>query len=84
MRQPLALGDARSDSDRPVDARRDDAVDALRLGQLGDTLLVLGGDDRPPIRVLKAGRTRVAIERDHEEPSLARRRQQPELRRPGP
>ncbi len=60
------------------------ALDALRVGEALDALLVLGRDDRPPVRVLKADCRRVAVERDHEQPSLAGCRKQAELRRPGP
>ena len=60
------------------------ALDALRIGEALDALLVLGRDDRPPVRVLKARRRRVAVERDHEEPPLAGCREQAELRGPGP
>ena len=54
------------------------------LARLRDALLVLGRDDRPPVRVPESRRGRVAVERDHEEPSLAGRREQAELRRPRP
>ena len=84
MRQAVALGDPCGDRDRPVDAGRDQPVDALRAGQTLDALLVLGRDDRPPVRVLEPGRGRVAIERDHEKTSLAGRREQAELSRSRP
>ena len=82
--RPMALGDARGDPDRPVDPGRDHALDALGVGEALDALLVLGRDDRPPVRVLEPGRRRVAVERDHEEPPLAGCREQAELRGPGP
>ena len=84
VRQAVALGDPCGDPDRPVDPGRDQPVDGLRVGQTLDALLVLGRDDRPPVRVLEPGRSRVAVERDHEEPSLAGRREQAELSRSRP
>ena len=53
-------------------------------GEALDGLLVLGRDDRPPVGVPEPGRGRVAVERDHEQPLLASRAEQSELRRPGP
>jgi hypothetical protein len=84
MRQSDLGRDARGDADRPVDARRDDPPDALRRGKAFDPVLVLGRDDRPPVGVPEPGRCRIAIERDHEQPLLAGRPEQSELRRPGP
>ena len=46
MRQADPLGDPRGDPDRPVGARRDDAVDLARPREPVDRLLVLGRDDR--------------------------------------
>ena len=82
--KPHLLGHARRDPDRPVDAGRDHAFDRLGGREALDALLVLGGDDRPPIRELEPRRRRVAVERDHEQPPLAGRREQAELRGPGP
>ena len=79
MRQSHALGDARGDPDRPIDARRDDPLHPLGGRKALDTSLVLGRDDRPPVGEAESGRCRVAVERDHEEPPLARRSKEPEL-----
>ena len=84
VRQAHPRGDAGRDRDRPVDPRRDDAVHLLRLREPLDAELVLGRDDRPPVGEPEAGRRRVAVDRDDEQPALARRREQPELRRPRP
>ena len=84
VRQSHPLGDACGDSHRPVDARGDDPLDALGRSEALDALLVLGRDDRPPVGVPEPGRGRVAVERDHEQPLLASRPEQSELRRPGP
>ena len=84
VRKAEARRHARGDGDGPVDSRRDDAVDAFRLGELPDRRLVLGGDDRALVRVLEAGRLRVAVAGHDEEPALARRAKKPELCRAGP
>ena len=80
MGQGQTLGNARGDGDRPVDPRRDDPVDALRLGEPRDVLLVLGGDDRATVREREADGGGVAVGRDDEEPAVARTAQQPDLR----
>jgi hypothetical protein len=46
-------------------------------------VLVLGGDERPPVRVLEARRPRVAVGGDDVVARLPRRREQAELRGPG-
>ena len=56
----------------------------FRLGELPDRGLVLGGHDRALVRVLEAGRLRVAVAGHDEEPALARCAQEPELCRAGP
>ncbi len=84
MRQPHPRGDARGDGHRPVDPGRDDPVHALRLREPLDPDVVLGRDDRPPVGEPEAGRRRVAVDGDHEQAAGARRREQPELRRPRP
>jgi hypothetical protein len=48
-------------------------MDALGLGQPLERRLVVERDDCPPIGVAKAWRCGVAIDRDHEEASRARR-----------
>ena len=72
MRKTEARRHARGDGDGPVDSRRYDAVNAFRLGELPDRGLVLGGHDRALVRVLEAGRLRVAVAGHDEEPALAR------------
>jgi hypothetical protein len=84
MGQPEAGRNAGRDGDRPVDPRRDDAVNALRLRELSDRRLVLGRDDRAPVRVLEPGRLGIAITGDDEELAVTRRAQKPELCRAGP
>ena len=81
---PILFGHARGDRHRPVDPGGDDAFHALGACEALDALLVLGGDDRPPVRVPEPGRRGIAVERDHEQAPLAGRREQAELRRPGP
>ena len=54
-------------ADRPVDPRRDHAVDALGLGEPLDPRLVLGRDDRAAVREREAGRAGIAVDRDHEQ-----------------
>ena len=80
---PVPIGDPRGDRDGPVAPGRDDPVDRLRAHQAVERLLVLRRDERPPIRVLEAGRERIAIAGDHEQAALARGPQQPELGRSG-
>ena len=80
MREPLPLGNPRGDRHRPVDPRRDHAVDPLGLGEARDPRLVLRRDDRATVRVAKPGRRRIAIECDHEQVALSGRREQAELR----
>ena len=53
-------------------------------GEPLDALLVLGRDDRPPVRIPETRRPGIAVERDHEQTPLAGCREQAELRRPGP
>ena len=84
MRQAHLSATRAAIRDRPVDAGRDHALHSLGIGEALDALLVLGRDDRPPIRELEPRRRRVAVERDHEEPPLAGRSEQAELRGPGP
>ncbi len=82
MRQAELRRDAGRDPDGPVDSRRDDAVDALGLGEPVDPVLVLGRDDRAAVCVPESGRVRVAVDRDHVQVALASGGKQPELRRP--
>jgi hypothetical protein len=77
-------GDACRDGDRPVDAGRDDAVRLLRGGEHPDRRLVLRGDYRAAVRELEARGAGIAVDREDEEPTLARRPQQAELGRAGP
>jgi hypothetical protein len=83
VREREALRDARRDRDGPVDSGRDDPVDPFRAREPLDPGLVLGGHDRPPVRVPEPRRRRVAVDRDHEQVALPRGREQPELRRTG-
>jgi hypothetical protein len=78
------LRDARGDGDRPVDSRRDDAVDPFGLGERRDGRLVFGRDDGAPVRVLEAERLRVAVTGDDEDVALARGEEQTELSRARP
>ncbi len=78
---PEPFGDARRDRDRPVDARRDDAVDPFGLGERRDRRLVLGRDDGAPVCVLEAERLRVAVAGDDEDVALTRGAEQTELSR---
>ena len=80
MRQPELGRDARRDADGPVDAGRDDAVHALRLGEPLDPELVLGRDDRAAIGVTEPGRIRVAVDGDDVQVALVRGREEAELR----
>ena len=71
MRKREAGSDPGRDGDGPVDSGRDDTVDDFRLREFADRGLVLGRDDRAPIRVLEAGCLRVSVARDDEEPAVA-------------
>ena len=82
MRKPEPRCHPGGDADRPVGARRDDPVDALGAGQAVDARLVLRRDERPLVRVGEAGRRRIAIDRDHEQITLSRCAQEPDLRGP--
>jgi hypothetical protein len=81
VRNPDLRRHPRRDPDRPVDSRRDHAVDPLSTGQPLDPALVLGRDDRAAIGKGEAGRGRVAVDRDHVQAALARCLEQPQLRR---
>ena len=70
VRQRLALGDPRGDRDRPVDARRDQAVDPLRGGEAVDLGLVLDRDDRAAVGEAEAGRGRVAVDGHDEQAAV--------------
>jgi hypothetical protein len=83
VRQAVTLGDARRDPDGPVRPGRDDPVDVLGLREPVDRGLVLARDDRALVGVPEAGRRGVAVGGDDEEPPLAGRSQEPELRRAG-
>ena len=83
MRHPAAVRDARGNRDRPVDPGRDQPVDALGLRQPVDALLVLRGDERPPVGEGEPDRARVPVGGDDEEPVLAGGGEEAELRRPG-
>jgi hypothetical protein len=76
-------GDAGGDRHGPVDPRRDQAVHPLGAGELVERRLVLGRDDGPLVGEGEAGRARIAVAGDDEEPALASRAQEAELRRPG-
>ena len=84
MREPLPLGNPRGDRHRPVDPRRDHAVDPLGLGEARDPRLVLRRDDRPTVRVAKSRRRRIAIECDHEQVALSGRASRPSCAGPAP
>ena len=62
---PDALRDPCRDPDRPVRARRDDAVDVASAGEPLDALLVLGREHRPLVGEREADRLRVPVDRDH-------------------
>ena len=71
MRQHLPLGDPRGDRDRPVDARRDDPVDALGGGEAVDLRLVLDRDDRAAVGEAETRSGGIAVERKDEEAAVA-------------
>lgn len=73
MRQAEARRDPGGWADSPVDPGRDHSLDTLGLGQPLERRLIVERDDCPPIGVAKARRGGVAIDRDHEEASRARR-----------
>jgi hypothetical protein len=66
VRKLEPLGDARRDRDRPIDSRRDEAVDAFGVREPLDTDLVFCRDDRAPVGEAKARRPRVAVGGDDE------------------
>ena len=70
---------ARGQPDRKIDARRDDAVDPLRTREPVDRVLVLDGDDRPPVCIAKAGGRRITVDCDDVDAALPRRLEEPEL-----
>ena len=84
MRKPETRRHPRGDAHRPVRPGRDDPVDRLRTRKAVDGRLVLGGDERTLVRIREARRRGIAIDRDHEELSLARRAQEADLGRPRP
>ena len=84
MGQGEPFGGACGDRDRPVDPRRDDPVHLLGRGQSLHRRLVLDRDDRPSVGIAETRRGGVAIDGDHVQAALARRREQPELGRPRP
>ena len=84
VRQGEPLGDPRGDRNRPVDAGRDDPVDALRRGEAVDLRLVLDGDDRPPVGEAKPRCGRIAVDGDDEVVPPSRGLEQAELAGPGP
>jgi hypothetical protein len=55
-------------------------VDILREREALDRDLVLRRDDRAPVGIPEARRSRVAVDRDHKQAALAGRREQPDLR----
>ena len=79
MPKVVASRGAGGQPDWEVDARRDDALHTLRCGQPVNRVLVLDGNDRPPVRVAEAGSGRIAIDGDDVDTALLRRLQQPEL-----
>ena len=79
MRKVVTGRDARSQAHGEVDAGRDDAVDVLRGSQPVDRVLVLHGDDRPPVGETEARSRRIAIDGDDVHAALPGRLQQPEL-----
>ena len=83
VRQPQPFGDPCGDRDRPVDARRDQPVDALGACEPFDPGLVLRRDDRAAVGVAKARSGRIAVERDHMQLTRTRRGEQAQLGRPG-
>jgi hypothetical protein len=81
VRDDLALGDPRCDRDRPVDARRDQAVDPLRRGEAVDLGLVLDRDDRAAVGEAEAGRGRVAVDGNDEQAAVTGGLEETELAR---
>jgi hypothetical protein len=78
--QPEAVGDAGRDSDRPVDSRCDQTVDALGLRETLDPELVLRRDDRAPVGEPEARRPGIPVSGDDEETLVASRGDETELR----
>jgi hypothetical protein len=76
--------DPSGDRHRPVDSRRDDAVDPLRARQLDERTLVLGGDDCPAVGELEAEGAWITVGRDDEEAAVASGAKEAELSRAGP
>ena len=81
VRDHLALGDPRRDRDRPVDARRDQAVDPLRGGEAVDLGLVLDRDDRAAVGESEARRGRVAVDGNDEQAAVTGGLEETELTR---
>ena len=80
MRQRAPPRDARRDADCGV-AAGDDAVDPLGLGEAMNCGFVVGGDQRPSVCELKTRSGSIPIDGNHEQPALARGREQVELGR---
>src|SRR5262249_5362648 len=66
-----ACGDRGGERNGPVDARGDDPVDAPRGGEPVDLRLVLDRDDRPTVGEPEPGRSRVTVDGDDEQPTVA-------------
>jgi hypothetical protein len=79
VRQHEPLRDPGADRDRPVDPRRDQAVNPLGGRQPVDLRLVLDRDDRPPVGEGEARRGRIPVGRDHIELMRAGGLEQSEL-----
>ena len=84
MRQPGPLGNPRRDPDRPVRARRDDAVDPERPDEPLDRRLVLGRENAAAIGEPEPGSTGIAIDHGDPEAARTRRLEQTELSGTGP
>ena len=72
MPKPEAIREPSRDRHRPVDPGRYDPVDGIRAREPVEALLVLGRDDRAPVRVLEARGGGVAVAGDHEQAALPR------------
>ena len=80
MRQAQMLRHTSGDPNRPVGARRDEAVDRARLREPLDGLLVLGRDQSALVCEGKSGGERVTVDCDHLEVTAGGGLEQAELR----
>jgi hypothetical protein len=77
MRQPEPSGDARRDGDRPVGARRDDAVHALLARELLDRGFILRRDGRAAVGEREARGSGALVGDDDVQPACAGCLEQP-------